>query len=100
MDEELHKVQRWASHGTLRQFASEVRAALSKTDERVEIEVQEDALTIARVRKEGGFLGIGARTVKDPVLRFKADAAGVVSVDENTADESFVHLLASALGQH
>ena len=99
MEDELRTVQRWASHGTLRQFASEIQASLSESDEQVKTEVEGDGLTVYRVRKEGGFLGIGARKIREPVLELSIKE-GVTTINEETANEDFIHLLAISLSQH
>ena len=67
MDEKTRKVLAWATHGTPKQFYTEVSAKTSSHGYLTEL--KGDTLTCYRIRKEGGFLGIGARKIKEPVLR-------------------------------
>ena len=96
-EEQLQEIQAWANRGTLRQFYTEVSAVIPAEGYRLEL--QADELVCYRVRKEGGFLGIGARTVKEPVLRFIREDGQIVVADE-PVDEEFVRLLASSLTKH
>lgn len=97
MEDTLHKIQVWASHGTLRQFLYEVSAKIAAHGYQAALEG--DTLTCFKVRKEGGFLGIGARKVREPV--FKLTRKGEeIEIDPNAIDEEFVTLLASLLKQH
>jgi len=98
--EELRTVQRWASRGTLHQFASEIEATLSEQEETYQSEIEGNTLTVCRVHKEGGFLGIGAKTIRDPVLQLTLNEDDVVVIDREVTDSDFVHLLAGMLAQH
>ena len=97
-EEDLRKIEGWASHGTLRQFYAEASAKLSK-EGGYQVELEGDSLTCYRVRKEGGFLGIGKHEVKEPVLKIirKGDE---IAIPEESADEAFVKQLASLLRIH
>ena len=97
MEEALRKIRIWASHGTPRQFYSEVLAKAS--GEGYEVEFEGNTLTCFKMRKEGGFLGIGARKIKDTVLQVTFNGEEI-EVSAETVDEEFVNLLASKLAQH
>jgi len=97
MEEELRTIRSWASHGTLRQFRTEISGKVAADGYRVQL--QGDTLTVYRIRKEGGFLGIGARKIEEPVLVVIGEGAGM-RIPQESADEEFVGLLASKLKQH
>jgi len=97
MEEALEKIATWASHGTLTQFQTEIEGYLKK--EGYDSEVQGDELLIYKPRKVGGFLGIGAKTVKEPVMRI-SKAEGKVQILPEPLDEEFAQYLASCLKQH
>lgn len=97
MEDELRKIRNWASHGTLKQFYAEIAAKLSKQGYITELEG--NTLTCYRVRKEGGFLGIGRRTIKEPVLK-AVQEGNEVRIPAESANPDFVHLLAGLLKQH
>jgi len=97
MEEELRTIRSWASHGTLRQFRTEISGKVAADGYRVQL--QGDTLTVYRIRKEGGFLGIGARKIEEPVLVVIGEGAGM-RIPEESANEEFVRLLASKLKQH
>ena len=97
MEDTLHKIQVWASHGTLRQFHSEVAAKIAPHG--YEAALKGTALTCYRVGKAGGFLGIGARKTRRPVLKLTRGSDGV-TIDEDSVDEEFITLLAGMLEQH
>jgi len=97
MQEILDRIARWASHGTLSQFQAEVGGYL-----RIKgyvSEVQGEELLIYRPRKEGGFLGIGAKTVKEPLMRISRSESTVRVLPE-PLDEELVYYLNSCLRQH
>ena len=56
-------------------------------------------MTFLEVRKEGGFLGIGSRTVAKPLLRLTKEEGRVV-VAQESLDETFLHELARMLSPH
>jgi len=97
MEEELRTIRSWASHGTLRQFRTEISAKVAEDGYQVKLEG--DTLTVYKIRKEGGFLGIGARKIEEPVLKVVGEGAGM-TIPEESADEEFVRLLAPKLTQH
>jgi len=97
MEEELHKVRTWASHGTLRQFYTEVSAKLA--DEGYKVNLEGGTLTVYKVHKEGGFLGIGARKIEESVLVVTGEGAEL-EIPPETADAEFVGLLGAKLKQH
>ena len=97
MEEILERIATWASHGTLSQFRTEVDENLKAKG--YESEVQGDQLLIYRPRKEGGFLGIGAKTTKEPSMTI-TKTGGTVSILPEPLDEELVQFLNSCLGQH
>lgn len=97
MEEILDRIATWASHGTLAQFRTEVDGYLKAQG--YESEVQGEELLIYRARKKGGFLGIGAKTIKEPLMRISR-AGGTVHVLPEPLDEELVHYLNSILRQH
>ena len=97
MEEELRNIRSWASHGTLRQFYTEVSAKVA--GEGYKLRLEGDKFTVHKIRKEGGFLGIGARKVEDPMLVVIGEGA-TLEIPEESADEEFVRFLAGRLKQH
>jgi hypothetical protein len=97
MDDNLLKLRRWASQGTLRQFYTEINARLA--DDKYEIELEGDVLTVYSVETQGGFLGIGGRKVREICLRVIANGEAV-DIPEETADPEFVEMLAEKLRAH
>ena len=97
MEDALHKIRNWASHGTLRQFRTEIAGKVAPDG--YEVEMEGDTLVCYRVSKAGGFLGIGARKVKETVLEVVGEGEGMQMIEES-ADEEFVAYLAGKLTQH
>ncbi len=97
MEDDLRTIQSWASHGTIRQFYAEVSAKMAQ--EGYEVELEGDSLTCYRVRKEGGFLGIGKRQVKELMLKIIRKGEEII-IPEESADKEFVKELASSLRVH
>lgn len=97
MEDELRKVRNWASHGTLKQFYAEIAAKVSQQGYVVELEG--NTITCYKIRKEGGFLGIGRRVIKEPVLK-AIQEGNEVRIPEESANPEFVHVLAGLLKQH
>jgi len=97
MEELLERIATWVSHGTLAQFQTEIDGFLRRSKYRSEL--RGDELLIYSQRKEGGFLGIGAKTVKDPVMKLARTEAGV-EIAREPLDEEFARYLASELRQH
>jgi hypothetical protein len=98
MDDTLLKVQNWASHGTMRQFMAEIHAKVE--GQGYEVGSEGNTLIVSRVQKEGGFLGIGGKTIREPVLRVDYDDEGLAQVDSDSADPEFIAYLAGLLGAH
>ena len=97
MEEKLQKIQAWASHGSLAQFQREVAGRIS--DEGYQVELADNKLSFFKTHKEGGFLGVFAKTIKESVLEI-ARTEGNIVLSEKTANEEFVNLLANSLGDH
>jgi len=97
MEDALHKIRVWASHGTMKQFSSEVIAKLSKIGYLGEL--VDDTLTCYKFERKGGFLGIGARKVRKEVLRIIRKGTDV-EIPAESADPEFVSLLSELLKQH
>lgn len=97
MEEILDRIAVWASHGTLSQFRTEVDGYLKSRG--YDSEVQGNELLIFRPHKEGGFLGIGAKTIKEPLLII-SKAEGTVSIPSEPRDEELIQYLSSILRQH
>ena len=97
MEEILERIATWASHGTLAQFRTEIDGYIKSA--KYDSELQDDELLIYRQRKEGGFLGIGAKTIKDPVMKLSRTETGVAVLPE-PLDEEFAQYLITCLRQH
>jgi hypothetical protein len=94
----LDRIVDWVKRGTLHQFYNEMNARLAE-DETYCVDLEDDAVVFSRIRHAGGFLGIGVRTVKEPVLEIhKKD--GVVAVRDEPQDTDFVLMLATHLEEH
>jgi len=97
MEDVLQKIKNWSSRGTLRQFYAEASAKAATKG--YNSELTGDTITFYRTHKEGGFLGIGRRTVKEPVLKIIRHD-DTVEIPEDSIDEAFVQELAGSLKQH
>jgi hypothetical protein len=97
MQEIADSLTRWASHGSLEQFKAEIDGVLKRQG--YDSEIQGDRLVIFRPRKEGGFLGIGAKTTKDPLLVFGRTEGGA-EVLLDPFDEELARYLEDSLRQH
>lgn len=97
MEDSVRKIQVWASHGTLRQFFAELSAKLTNLDAQCELEG--NTITCYRGTKTGGFLGIGARKVKTPLLKITREGDRIIIADE-PLDREFVDRLAEELKAH
>jgi hypothetical protein len=95
---DLRRIMTWAGMGTPRQFYLEVVSKVAEED--YEAELEGDTLTCYRVEKEGGFLGIGGETNREPVLKVIMPEEGDVEIPEDPRDEEFIHFLANQLTQH
>ena len=97
MDEAILKIKNWASHGTLRQFYTEMAGKLRPLG--YEVLLEGEALVFQKVSKEGGFLGLFGRRVATEVLRvIRHDDH--VDIPEAGVDAEFVTMLAGLLRQH
>ena len=97
MDERLLAIRNWANHGTINQFKNEVMAKIGSKS--YQAETSGNSVTFYRMSKSGGFLGIGARKVREEVLTVIKDGVDV-RVPEDQADAAFVALLSSTLSSH
>lgn len=97
MQDELHKIHIWASHGTMKQFSAEVIAKLSKIGYNADL--NGDTLTCYKIEHQGGILGIGVRKTKRTVLKIIRKGSDV-EIPENEADPEFVAELSELLKQH
>lgn len=97
MEQELLKLRRWMSHGTARQFYTEI--AYKIANEGYKAEIKDDTVTVYRVKKQGGFLGIGGRKITTPVL-VVTQRDDEVEIDETHADPEFLSLLSTLLRAH
>jgi hypothetical protein len=97
MEQDLLKLRRWMSHGTPRQFYTEIAYKIASQGYKAEIDG--DTVTCYRVKKLGGFLGIGGRKITSPVLVVTRND-GEVSIDEKGADPEFINLLTELLQAH
>lgn len=100
MDDDLRKIQSWAMHGTVRQVYADMAARLTtEGDYEAELEADGETIGFYRVTKQGGFLGIGGKMVREPVLTVIRQGEEVL-IPEEPRDEEFVHLLAQKLEAH
>ena len=97
MEDNLLKLRRWMSHGNPRQFYTEIAYKIAAQG--YVAEIADETVTCYRVKKQGGFLGIGARQVKTPVLVVARQGEEVV-IDEAHADAEFLQLLMDLLQAH
>ena len=98
MDEKkLHKLCNWISHGTLQQFFTEVSPKLLAQG--YETDLVGEKLTCYSVEKQGGFLGIGVRKVRKPVLEVMREG-DEVTINEETLDSQFVEIVLGLLHTH
>jgi hypothetical protein len=88
----------WARRGTMRQFYLEVQAQLAD-EKHVAAEMEDDTLVFYRITKQGGFLGIGGKTVREPLLEVSKRANEIV-VSKEPRDEAFLLTLAERLEPH
>jgi len=96
MEEYLATIAGWFVKGTLTQFQIAFKHYLAS--EGYAVERQGDALLFYRIRKEGGFLGIGRKTLKEPVMKIIEGEEGV-QIPPKPLDEEFVQRLASYVAQ-
>ncbi|MBC7315029.1 MAG: hypothetical protein H5T70_01225 [Chloroflexi bacterium] len=96
MDEQVTRLKNWVSHGTMRQFYTEMQAKLANTEYTVEL--SGDTVTFYRVRKEGGFLGLFARRVREKLLQVSRQDDQIVIAEG--ANPEFIQYVNSLLKQH
>ena len=94
MEDALHRIQVWASHGTMKQFSAEVIAKLSKAG--MEAELNGDTLTCYKVERKGGLFGKKERRPVLSIIR----KGNEVTIPRESADPEFVEQLAILLKQH
>ena len=97
MEELRERITRWASHGTLEQLKMELDGYLKR--EGYDSEMQGDELVVFKPRKEGGFLGIGAKTIKTPLMKISR-AGGAAKVLQEPFDEDLAQIISVSLRQH
>lgn len=97
MEEDLQRLKNWASHGSLRQFYTETAATTRSHG--YDLAVEGDSIVFYRLRKEGGFLGLFRKTVRQPVLRIVRHD-DQVDIPEESIDPEFIGVLANLLKQH
>ncbi len=97
VDDAVQHILSWANRGTMSQFYTMVSAKLS-VDTKRDVERAGDTLTFFSVRKEGGFLGIGGRTVREPAMSLTQEEGRVVIAEP--LDTDFVVGLAGILAGH
>ena len=98
VDEALEYITSWANRGTMKQFYIEVSARLRSDDEH-DVELDGNTLVFYNVREEGGILGIGAQTVREPALRLVQEGE-MVTVSDDPMDPDCVMAVAEALSRH
>ncbi|MBC7237654.1 MAG: hypothetical protein H5T69_17575 [Chloroflexi bacterium] len=99
LDAAVNRISRYANRGTFRQFFNEMVAKLAKEpDLSVELE-GENVMVFYRVSKSGGFLGIGRKVSKTPVLKLTRQGADVL-VAQEPLDEELAIRIASILKPH
>jgi hypothetical protein len=98
VDEALEYITSWANRGTMRQFHTEVSARLS-ADHNHDVELDDETLVFYNVRKEGGILGIGGKTVREPVLKLVQDGEMIRAADD-PLDPDFALELTRILSRH
>jgi hypothetical protein len=99
MEDQLLEMRHWATRGTVRQFFAELSARVSTNPEYQCEMTDEESIACYRIRKEGGFLGIGAKTVREPVLEIYRHGEEV-TIPEETADAEFLSWLMEQLQPH
>ncbi len=102
LDTAINRISRYANRGSFRQFYNEMVAKLA-SDPEIEISMpDESSMVFSKVSKSGGFLGIGVRKVKTPILKLvkKGDDVLVDSETTSSTDEAFTIRIASMLKPH
>jgi len=97
MEEKLHRIRNWANRGTLLQFYSELSGKLAKSGYQAEMKGNE--VRFYRVKKSGGFLGIGVKKQKDLVLEVIRQGTDL-RIPAESADPEFVDFIMPMLRAH
>jgi len=97
MEDKLHLIRNWANRGTLNQLFSELSAKLAKSEYRAELKGNQ--VSFYRVRKSGGFLGIGVKREKDLVLEVIREGMEL-RIPTESADPAFVDYIMPVLKAH
>jgi hypothetical protein len=97
-DEALEYITSWANRGNMKQFYTEVSARLSDDNEH-DVDLDGDTLTFYNVRQEGGILGIGAETVREPALRLVSEG-GMIRISDDPMDPDCALAVAQVLSRH
>jgi hypothetical protein len=98
MEEYLERISDWFVKGTLRQFETAVTRRLETDGYGVESS-NGDGLLFYRISEQGGFLGIGKKTIKELVMRIDKGNNGVVQIPSDPLDPEFVRYLAGYLSE-
>ena len=98
MNRDLHVIEEWANHGTLRQFAAELSARLSERQE-YQVVLKDNTIQVIKRTYEGGLLGIGKHKEEEIVLE-GVEVDGNMTVRQLTADGELVEYLTKALHAH
>jgi len=97
MEEKLHKLRNWISHGSMQQFFTEVSPKLLALG--YETDLVGGKLSIFRVEKQGGFLGIGAKKVRTAVLETTRQGDDI-EIDSTTVDPAIVDVILGFMHAH
>jgi len=97
MEDKLHKLRNWISHGSMQQFFTEVSPKLLTMG--YETDLVGDKLSIFRVEKQGGFLGIGAKKVRTAVLEATRQGDDIQIADASL-DPSVVDVILGFMHAH
>lgn len=97
MDDALYLIRIWATHGTMKQFSTEITIKAAKLGYKCEL--VGDTLTCYTNEKHGGVFGIGGRKVRKSVLTVIRKGTEI-EVPLADADPTFVMMLSESLKQH
>ncbi|MHB1295277.1 MAG: hypothetical protein ACYC4R_09825 [Anaerolineae bacterium] len=96
MEDKVRTICRWACHGTMNQFFTEISSKTSQLG--YQSELSGNTLTCYKMVKSGGVIGIGTKKIKQPVLTIIHNGDGITvppeSVDEQFLDQLLVRLKA------
>jgi hypothetical protein len=97
-EEALLRINSYANRGTFRQFYTEMSAKMNQQKD-IDVVLEGNTMTFCRLSKEGGIFGIGAKTIRQPVLELSREGTDV-HVNEETMDMDFLLRLAALLRPH